>query len=650
LAEIPHVGGGGAGATGVDERYVDDRGREHRVPAATIAALAAAIGRPDPEHDATAPLVVGPGWRPAADGVVVLEDGAEHPVAGGRAAGLPLGYHHLVADGVGRELIVAPHRCRQPARRTWGVAAQLYAARSSRSWGIGDLRDLGALHALAARHGAGFVLVNPLHASAPGPVQEACPYSPVSRLYRSPLYLSVPDVPGAAAADLSDLAGAAAVLNSGPRIDRDRVWHLKCTALERIRATGVGADAFAAWRAAQPPELHRFAVWCALSERYGPSSTSWPAGLRRFDDAGVAAFAAAAGERVDFHAWLQWLLALQQERFGAGTLHDVAVGVAPGGADPWIRPDAFVPGVTIGAPPDALNTHGQNWGMAPLHPWRLRADGYRPFAALLRAAMHGSAGVRIDHVLGLFRLWFVPAGADPSAGAYVRYPVDDLLAIVALESRRAGVPVVGEDLGTVEDGVRERLDERGVLSCRVLLLAEDPPHCWPAGSLATVTTHDLPTVAGLWTGTDLADQEAAGVASPSGTANLRHRLTVRTGVRRGGPTGVAVGGGAGDAATEVAAAVAREGVTAAGVTAAAHRVVGGSPSLLAAVGLEDLLGVEHRPNIPATQRPENWTRPLPVLVDELDGPLRAVAALLDRPPAPSSGSDARAVAPAVGPV
>ena len=173
------------------------------------------------------------------------------------------------------------------------------------------------------------------------------------------------------------------------------------------------------------------------------------------------------------------------------------------------------------------------------------------------------------------------------------------------------MPVVGEDLGTVEDGVRERLEDRGILSCRVLLLAEDPPRCWPAGALATVTTHDLPTVAGLWTGTDLADQEAAGVASPSGTANLRHRLSARTGVRRGGPAEV----------------------TAAEVTAAAHHLVGASPSVLAAVGLEDLLGVEHRPNIPATQRPENWTRPLPVLIDDLDGPLRAVAALVDRPPA-----------------
>ena len=612
MTEIPE---GGSGRF-VDERYVDDRGREHRVPADTVAALRAAIGRPGPEHEATAPLVVGPGWHPATDAVVALEDGTERPVVAGRPVALPLGYHHLLAAGGRRELIVAPHRCRQPARRTWGVAAQLYAARSASSWGIGDLRDLGALHAAAARHGGGFVLVNPLHATAPVAQQEDCPYSPVSRLFRSPMYLSVPDVPGAAAADLADLASAAAELNRGTRIDRDRVWYLKCTALDRIRATGVGNDAFAAWRHVQPPELHRFAVWCALSERYGPSSTTWPAGLRRFDDTGVAAFAAAARERVDFHAWLQWLLAQQHERFGAGTLHDLAVGVAPGGADPWISPDAFVPGVTIGAPPDALNTRGQDWGMAPLHPWRLRADGYRPFVALLRAAMHGSAGVRIDHVLGLFRLWFVPAGADPSAGAYVRYPVDDLLAVVALESQRAGVPVIGEDLGTVEDGVRERLDERGVLSCRVLLLAEDPPQRWPAGALATVTTHDLPTVAGLWTGTDLADQEAAGVASRSGTANLRHRLAVRTGVRREGVPGIASGG-----------------ITAAAVTAAAHRVVGASPSVLAAVGLEDLLGAPHRPNIPATQRPENWTRPLPVPVEALDGPLRAVAALVDRPTA-----------------
>lgn len=613
----------------VDDEYVDDRGRRHCVPAETVAAVKAAIGTPEPGFADRAPLVVGPGWRPETDGVVALEDGGVRSITAGVPAGLPFGYH-LVAGSRSRQLIATPRRCRQPQQRMWGLAAQLYAARSQTSWGMGDFRDLATLHALATRHGAGFVLVNPLHAAAPGERQEDCPYSPVSRLFRSPLYISVGDVPGAADVDLADLACAATELNAGELLDRDRTWRLKRTALERIHAAGARREDFAHWRSRQPVELEHFAVWCAISERFGPSTTRWPAELRRVDAPGVEAFAREAAERIGFHAWLQWVVADQFERLAAGVVHDVAVGVAPDGADAWIWPDQFVPGVTIGAPPDALNTRGQNWGMAPPHPWRQRAAGYEYFVRIVRAAMQGSAGVRVDHVLGLFRLWFVPEGGEPSAGAYVRYPVDDLLAILALESHRAGVPVIGEDLGTVEDGVRGRLDERGVLTSRVLLLAEQPPERWPAGSLASATTHDLPTIAGLWTGADLVDQEAAGALAAAETANLRHRLAARTGVRRPDP-GVVVD--------------------------AAHRLIGASSSALVAVALEDLLGVEHRPNIPATQRPENWRRPLPDLIDRprLDKECAKVAELLDRPrteprrtPRPASATPPRPPSPAAG--
>jgi 4-alpha-glucanotransferase len=592
----------------VDDRYVDDRGREHRVPEPTMRALAGALrpaagGRPGP-------LVVGLGWIPQVDGVVHREDGAEQAVTAGKQAALPPGYHVLIAEGMQRTLIVAPARCRRPERRAWGVATQLYAARSRASWGIGDLRDLATLRTAAQRHGAEFVLVNPMNAAAPVDAQENCPYSPVTRFFRSPLYLSIRDVPGAALADLSDLSPVASELNQADRIDRDRIWQIKREALQRIRGTRTGESDFVTWRDRQPAEVRRFAVWCAASEVFGPSTTAWPADLQRWTGAGVAPFAERAADRVDFHVWLQWLLALQHERFASGVVHDLPVGVAPDGADAWLWPEVFVPNVTIGAPPDALNTAGQDWGMAPLHPGRLRTDGYRPFVRLLRAAMQGAAGIRVDHVLGLFRLWFVPSGAGPADGAYVRYPADDLLAVLALESDRAGVPVVGEDLGTVEDGVRERLDARGVLSCRVLLLSEEQPNRWPEASLASVSTHDLPTLGGLWTGADLADQRAAGVAAETETARLRQRLADH------------VGPGVADPAE---------------VVAAAHRIVGTAPSTWATVALEDLLGVQHRPNIPSTDRPENWTQPLPVPVDDLDTALAAVAAVLGRP-APT-GSD-----------
>lgn len=593
----------------VDDHYVDDRGVVHRVPEATVRVLREAL-RPAAGDD-RGPLVVDGDWRPAADGVVHLEDGTERAVVRGRRAGLPLGYHVLVDGRAERTLIVAPRRCHRPAGRAWGITAQLYSARSHTSWGIGDLRDLATVRDTARRHGAAFVLVNPLNAAAPVEAQEDCPYSPVTRYFRSPLYLSVADVPGADGTDLSDLALAGAELNRGDRIDRDRVWLVKREALRRIRATRAGEAEFAAWRDRQPPDLRRFATWCAASEVFGPSTTTWPADMHRWTAAGVAPFAEGAAQRIDFHLWLHWLLARQQERFGGGVVHDLPVGVAPDGADAWLWPEEFVPNVTVGAPPDALNTAGQNWGMAPLHPGRLRREGYHPFVRLVRAAMQGAAGIRIDHVLGLFRLWLVPAGAGAADGAYVRYPADDLLAVLALESVRAGVPVIGEDLGTVEDGVCQRLDERGVMSCRVLLLSEESPDRWPAESLASASTHDLPTVRGLWTGTDLADQRAAGIAAEAETVRLRQRLAGFIGIDGADPDPV---------------------------VDAVHGVIGASPSTWAAVALEDLLGVEHRPNIPATDRPDNWTRPLPVPVDELDGVFAAVAAVLNRPAADRAAS------------
>lgn len=596
----------------VDDSYVDDIGGTHRVPERTVDTLAAIIGQPAPDIPDRSPLVVGQGWRPTVNGVVDLEDGTERVLTAGQVADLPLGYHLASTGSTSRSLIVAPGRCRQPAGRGWGIAVQLYAARSRASWGIGDLRDLATIRRAAGRHGASFVLVNPLHAAAPVDAQESCPYAPVSRFFGNPVNLSIADVPGAAVTDLSDLAGAVADTNRSAWLDRDRVWQLKREALRRIRQARAAEAEFAAWRDLQPPELRWFAVWCALSERFGASTTTWPAAYRARDGAGVTAFAAGAADRVDFHTWLQWLLARQLAAFGAGVVHDLAVGVTPGGADPWIWPDAFVHGATIGAPPDALNTRGQDWGMAPLHPWRLRADGYAPFVRLVRAALTGSAGIRIDHILGLFRLWLVPRGAGPDEGAYVRYPADDLLAVLRLESHRAGAPVIGEDLGTVEEGVRDRLAESGVLTCRVLLFDPHTTRNWPAAALASTTTHDLPTIAGLWTGTDLADQRSAGVAAEAETARLRANLAASTGL---------------------------DTDSTAQAVDAAHHLIGASPCVLAAVGLEDLLGLEHRPNIPATDRPENWNRPLPVPIDDLDAVLATAAAALARP----------AVAPATDP-
>ncbi len=267
-------------------------------------------------------------------------------------------------------------------------------------------------------------------------------------------------------------------------------------------------------------------------------------------------------------------------------LQDLPIGVDPEGADAWAYQDALALGVTVGAPPDPFNRGGQNWGLPPFVPWRLRALDYEPFIEAIRATMALAGGLRIDHVMGLFRLWWVPEGMPADQGGYVRYPSADLLDIVALESVRAGAPVVGEDLGTVEPGVREELAERNVLSYRLLWFEEDPPRQWPTSSLAAVGTHDLPTVAGLWDGSDLADQKSSGLdADVAATEQLRELLVERAGVPQDAS---APRGGRG-----------------------AYRLLAEAPSLLLAASLDDAVAEPVRPNMPGTTERANWSIALP---------------------------------------
>ncbi len=276
-------------------------------------------------------------------------------------------------------------------------------------------------------------------------------------------------------------------------------------------------------------------------------------------------------------------------------IQDLPIGVSGGGADAWAWQDGVAAGVTVGAPPDLLNTTGQDWGSPPLVPWRLQAADYEPFIASVRGTIAGAGGLRIDHVMGLFRLWWIPDGRPATEGAYVRYPSEDLLDIVALESHRARAVVVGEDLGTVEPGVREALAERGMLSYKLLWFEDDDPADWPAAALAAVTTHDLPTVAGLWTGSDAADQLASTTMSErdvrQGRADLLARLRRGSGLSGSAPVSEAVG--------------------------AAYRRLARAPSLLLSVALEDAVLEERRPNVPGTVARDNWRIPLRVLVDDL---------------------------------
>jgi 4-alpha-glucanotransferase len=526
---------------------------------------------------------------------LILEDGAVLRVTDRFPPDLPLGYHRLrrLHDGQEALLVVAPRRCHLPeGTRIWGWAGQLYAARSTESWGIGDLADLRRLARWSASTlGAGMLLINPLSAATPVAPLQASPYYPSSRRFRNPLYLRVEEVPGAGDSrlDLERLAASGRALNEARRIDRDAVWKLKAEALERLWASFAGDEGFERYRRAQGRALREFATFCVLAERHGAGWQGWPGEYRRPEAAAVARFAAEREDRVGFHEWLQWNFDVQLARAAPALrlMQDLPIGVDPGGADAWAWQDVLTTEASVGAPPDRYNTGGQDWGLPPFVPHRLAARGYEPFIQTIRAALRHAGGLRIDHVMGLFRLFWVPKGLTPHDGAYVRYPADDLLAIVALESQRAGAIIVGEDLGTVETGVRERLAEHAILSYRVVWFEPDPPARYPELALAAVTTHDLPTTAGLWTGADLEAQAAIGrEPNRAGFAELRERLRQMAGVAEDAP---------------VAEVIER-----------VHERLAEAPSVIVTATLDDALAVAERPNMPGTvDEWPNWSLALP---------------------------------------
>jgi 4-alpha-glucanotransferase len=584
---------------GIDASWLDALDEEHEVAGTTIAALREVIGQPPADLEDRAPIVARPGDALEVDEAdVVCEDGEVRSVVRELPDDFPLGYHWLQSpEGRRRRLIVSPGRCWLPGDRAWGWAVQLYAARGRHSWGIGDFADLRTIRRMAADQGAGFVLINPLHAVAPTAGQEASPYLPATRRFRNPLYLRVPEVPGADGVDLEEDAGRA--LSEGSLIDRDAIWARKREMLMRIFLAHGGGEAFARWREEQGQPLQDWATWAAIAEEHGGDWHTWPPELRRPEGPELASYVEQHGAVVAFHAWLQWALDLQ---FTAATgdmtvIQDLPIGFAGGGADAWAWQDVLAEGVSVGAPPDAFNSQGQDWGSPPLIPWRLRDAGYEPFIQSIRATMAGAGGLRIDHVMGLFRLWWVPSGGRAADGAYVRYPAEDLLDIVALESVRARALVVGEDLGTVEDGVREAMAGHGVLSYRLLWFEDGDPAGWPAEAMAAITTHDLPTVAGLWTGEDVEEQREYGTGTDEelerGRASLLERLP----------------GVDGDAPVEEA-------------VARAHELLARAPSTLLSATLDDAMGEIRRPNMPGTADRPNWSLPLPVPVEDLaDHPL-----------------------------
>jgi 4-alpha-glucanotransferase len=513
---------------------------------------------------------------------------------------------HLLHTERRRRPGAAPPRVPQPAPHLpeaptgWGWAIQLYAARSRRSWGIGDLTDLAAFAARFAGQAAA-VIVNPLHAGRPGPHQQPSPYSPASRLWLNLLFVDPEQVPGAEQVDLADLAERGRALNGQRRIDRDAVWAVKLAALERIWRAGKGRPGaeFEAWAKRHSEALHSFAVWSTLAERHEGPWWSWPRRFRHPASPHVAAFAERNRNRVRFWAWCQWVADRQLAaacNSGVDIVFDLALGFDAGGADAWRWQDLLAFDFEVGCPPDPRNPDGQCWGLPPFDPGALAASDYAPFRETVRAAFRHAAGVRVDHVMGLWRQFWVPRGQSPALGAYLRYPGDELLAVLRSEAAAAGAWVVGEDMGTVEDRVREDMAGCGMLGYRVAMRTD--PDTWPAHVVGGVATHDQATVAGTLDGSDTRALLAAGrSADLIRLEALRRRVAERAGLDPDAP-------------------VDRAGVEAAIV--AMHTWVAQSPARLVVATLDDAAGVAERPNIPGTidQWP-NWRIALPGPVEDI---------------------------------
>ncbi len=605
---------------------------------------------------------------------LVLEDGTTHggafrpdqlPTDGTatrRRLELPAvdttGYHRIDftcgMQKLSLPLIVVPPRCFQPAAiedtgRIWGLTVQLYGVRSQRNWGIGDFTDLGRIIELTAAAGGAIVGLNPLHALFPDNPAHISPYSPSGRAFLNVLYIDVEAVP-----ELSQCAGAQCRLASADFqrrlqdlrnakfVDYPGVAAAKFEILELLfaqfqSAPGPRQDTFARWRAARGESLERHACYEALQAHFRKLDGShwgwpvWPVDYRDPASAAVARFAREHAAAVTWHAWLQWLADQQlatvanHGKLAAGIYQDLAVGTNPGGAEAWNLQKMLAIGSTgnggayAGAPPDEINLMGQDWGLPPFVPHRLRDAAYAPFIDILRANMRHAGALRIDHVMGLMRVFWVPADTPATEGAYVHYPFADLLGIVALESQRNRCLVIGEDLGTVPEGFRPRLAECGVLSYHPLIFERDTdgqfrqPGDVARQALVAVSTHDLPTLRGFWRGEDI-DIRTTLMLFPSD--ELRQRLIVERGWDRGRllwaleresllPAGIAKDPTALPELTDA-------------IVAAVHAYLARTPSQIMVVQPEDIFSVMEQPNLPGTQEDQhpNWQRKLPVTLED----------------------------------
>jgi 4-alpha-glucanotransferase len=625
-----------ADSWGVSFGYTDADGREHRADPVMRAAIHQAMGAPKdgsggPGESAAVRIIYpNESFTATAPREITREDGSSLRVDAGTAVSwdeLTAGYHRAVepSTGASTSLIVTPGRCHvDPTLKAWGWAVQLYAMRSTDSWGFGDFRDLRRLNEWSVGHGSSMVLINPLHAPSPVASPQPSPYFPTSRIAKSPLHLCIEEVPGWERADPSLRATAALArsLNNDRRIDRDKVYAAKIEALTALWSNfpDAGADlqeSFEAFMASRGNALHPIATFFALVEMHGGDWRAWPSALRDSKSNDVASFAA-NNDRVRFHLWVQWLCDRQLADAGrVGTarfdvMTDLAIGCDRAGADAWVTPEAFCLNMSVGAPPDTFNQLGQNWGLPPFNPWKLREIGYEPFIQTVRAAMTGAGALRMDHVMGLFRLYWIPEGATAQQGCYVYLPFRDLLGIVALESARSGAYVVGEDLGTVEPYVREELSAARIYGYQLLQFETVPATELRADVVAAVTTHDLPTIPGLWSGSDTQAQLDLHLApNVDRVAAVRSSVAARAGVEPNDPS-----------------------VNVDDVVLGVYRDLATAPCAVLNATLDDALGIEERPNMPGTiDEWPNWRIALPVPLEAIlaDPRVAAVADALRRP-------------------
>ncbi|XRQ12488.1 4-alpha-glucanotransferase [Actinomadura welshii] len=681
-----------AGLHGVATRYTDWRGRDAAVSPDTLVAVLAALG-----VDASSPGAVRAGLERAGeprtglpptiivrrgagavtgrvlaelrrhlgsgeDAEVGIETGAAEvlaPPAGrppeplAELADVPDGWHLLSVRRRGRtdrtRLLIAPASLRPPPG-AWGFTAQLYSVRSRASWGLGDLRDLADLASWSGRElGAGFVLVNPLHATEPVPPVGPSPYSPMSRRFPSPLYLRIEDMPEYTllpARDRERFAALAAGLGAREGLlDRDAVWAAKLEALEAMHRLWRerGDPGFEQFRRREGAALDGYAAWCAISEEQGASDwRRWPPSLRSAGDhdSGDSGGAPLRRSRAEFHAWLQWrldgqLAAAQRAALDAGmpvgVVHDLAVGIPHGSADAWMYRGALAPGMSVGAPPDEFNQRGQDWGQQPWRPDAMARDGYGPFREMAAAVLRHAGGIRLDHAMQVSRLWWVPEGASPAEGTYVRYDRDALLGCLTWEAERFGAVVVGEDLGTVEPEVREAMADRGVLGTSLLWFERDaegrpkPPGEWRELSLATVGTHDMPPITGFLHGDHIALRDRLGLLTrPRAEEEDDHRRQLADwlavlhgeGLLPVPPGEVMEALGAGSTAYDGR------------IVTALHAFLARTPARLRGISLADAVGERRTQNQPGTtDEYPNWRIPLadakgdPVFLEDLGAAL-----------------------------